>query len=107
MSLLGQQGEWMVEALDLAVMRHRVLSANIANVDTPGYKARTVGFDDVLKKAVVAEREDVVPREDGNTVVMEREQADLRKNQLVYRVFMQSLIQRVRTMRSAIAGRGA
>ena len=63
-------------------------------------------FDEELDAAVVREREGVNPRENGNTVVMELEMADMRKNELVYRVFIQSLIQKTRIMRAAISGGG-
>jgi len=34
-------------------VRHGVIASNIANVDTPGYKARDVKFDDTLQKATI------------------------------------------------------
>ncbi len=35
--------------LDVSSSRQRVISDNIANVDTPGYKTKEVLFDDILK----------------------------------------------------------
>ncbi|RUR31033.1 flagellar basal body rod protein FlgB [Vreelandella andesensis] len=40
------------QALGLRQARHDVLSANIANADTPNYKARDLDFASELKKAV-------------------------------------------------------
>ncbi|WP_404344434.1 flagellar basal body rod protein FlgB [Vreelandella aquamarina] len=40
------------QALGLRQQRHQVLSANIANADTPNYKARDIDFASELKKAV-------------------------------------------------------
>ncbi|WP_085917534.1 flagellar basal body rod protein FlgB [Halomonas sp. CSM-2] len=40
------------QALGLRQARHEVLAANIANVDTPNYKARDIDFASELKKAV-------------------------------------------------------
>ena len=37
-------------AMDAASMRHQVLSANLANIDTPGYKARDLDFEGVLNE---------------------------------------------------------
>jgi flagellar basal-body rod protein FlgB len=34
-------------------VRHGVIASNIANVDTPGYKARDVKFDETLEKATI------------------------------------------------------
>ena len=40
------------QALGLRQSRHEVLAANIANADTPNYKARDIDFANELKKAV-------------------------------------------------------
>lgn len=40
------------EALALRQQRQEVLSSNIANADTPNYKARDFNFSDALKQAV-------------------------------------------------------
>jgi len=37
-------------AMDTASLRHNVISSNIANVDTPGYKSRIMPFKDILKE---------------------------------------------------------
>ncbi len=38
------------EALNLRAQRQEILSANIANVDTPGFQARDIDFSSQLKK---------------------------------------------------------
>ncbi len=38
-------------ALDGLSLRQQVISQNLANVDTPGYQAREVNFEDALKSA--------------------------------------------------------
>ena len=38
-------------ALDFHSTNHRVISGNLANIDTPGYKPREVLFDEELKRA--------------------------------------------------------
>ncbi len=40
------------QALGLRQQRHKVLASNIANADTPNYKARDFDFASELKKAV-------------------------------------------------------
>lgn len=42
------------QALSLHHARHEVLAANIANADTPNYKARDIDFSHELKKALDA-----------------------------------------------------
>ena len=39
-------------ALDGLSMKQQVISRNLANVDTPGYQAQTVNFEDTLKRAL-------------------------------------------------------
>ncbi|BBI70872.2 hypothetical protein HAALTHF_08080n [Vreelandella aquamarina] len=39
------------QALGLRQARHQVLAANIANADTPNYKARDIDFASELKKS--------------------------------------------------------
>jgi flagellar basal-body rod protein FlgB len=39
--------------LRASTLRHGVIASNIANVDTPGYKARDVKFDETLDKATI------------------------------------------------------
>jgi flagellar basal-body rod protein FlgB len=41
-------------ALDVRLQRQEVLSGNLANVDTPGYEARDVSFEESLENAVAA-----------------------------------------------------
>ncbi|NIC04333.1 flagellar basal body rod protein FlgB [Billgrantia bachuensis] len=40
------------QALGLRQQRHKILASNIANADTPNYKARDIDFASELKKAV-------------------------------------------------------
>lgn len=42
-------------ALDGLSQRQQVISRNLANVDTPGYRAQTFKFEDALKRAVRGE----------------------------------------------------
>lgn len=111
--LLGQ-------VLDAASLRHRVVSQNVANVNTPNYQRLEVAFEGELKKAldsaaggtggtgrvvpkvVVTDNPD---RVDGNTVDLDREMGDLTKNALLYQAVSQILASRMASMRSAISGR--
>jgi hypothetical protein len=40
------------KALDLRTQRHQVLASNIANADTPGYKARDFEFGAAMQNAI-------------------------------------------------------
>ena len=85
--------------LDVAVFRHRVLTQNLANVDTPGYRTRDVAtFAGEIEQAmagdspgspelpmmtpVAREVRGLIERPDGNNVSVERESLLLAENQL-------------------------
>jgi flagellar basal-body rod protein FlgB len=73
----------------IAVARQVASAGNLANVDTPGYKAREVNFSETLKNKlapvnstfpaapnggiVLQEAEGLQARRDGNTVQLDRE----------------------------------
>jgi flagellar basal-body rod protein FlgB len=42
----------LAASLNLRQMRQEVLSSNVANADTPGYKAKRVDFEDALQRAL-------------------------------------------------------
>ena len=42
----------MGRVLDMQLQRQNVVSSNMANVKTPGYKARTLNFEDELQSAL-------------------------------------------------------
>jgi flagellar basal-body rod protein FlgB len=83
--------------LDLAVAETKLTAANIANIDTPGY--RTLGFDfsREIRKALagvgsdrdepvtVEEVDGLVSRPDGNNVSMDREGLRMAEAQLKFR----------------------
>jgi flagellar basal-body rod protein FlgB len=54
MQLFGTLTEGLGAALDLYQARHKVLTENIANSETPGYRARDIQFADQLANALTA-----------------------------------------------------
>ena len=54
MSLFDPSLRILSHALDVRLQRQEVLSGNLANVDTPGYEARDVAFEESLQNAVAA-----------------------------------------------------
>ena len=101
-------------------MRHKVVSQNIANVNTPGYKHQEVVFEEALQQAIsdgrlpadlselratVAHSDRPVVRADGNNVDIDKELGLLGKNQTFYETFTQIMATHNSMMRSAITGR--
>lgn len=104
------------KALELLSQRQRVLAGNIANADTPGYKARDIDFASALAQAraqpasVPAAQAPLLFRQadqpgiDGNTVDLDRERANFADNAMRYEATLRFINSNVKTMLSAITG---
>jgi len=46
---ISKSYELMAKALDYRALRADIISGNIANIDTPGYKSRDIAFENALK----------------------------------------------------------
>ena len=94
---------------------HRVVSQNIANVNTPGYKTQRLDFDqltellesantpdDAISKVTVKTVEGLAERADGNNVDLEREVSQMKKNALLFQAYAQLLASKLDSMRQAM-----
>lgn len=118
MSVTPSQLELLQGLLDTAQLRNRVISQNIANVNTPGYRTRDVSFEQQIAKLLpdaenaegsdhppqIQEVEGLRVRADGNNVDIDREMGQLSKNTLFYQTYSQILASKLSLMRSAITG---
>ena len=107
------------KALDAAATRQTVIANNLANVETPGFRARAVRFEEELASALDSGRTAALAKlapeifvstdspvaADGNSVVLEREVAQMMKNSLMYKVYMRLLQRRYQKLESAIVGK--
>ena len=50
--LSNQQINFLESSLNAASMKQKIISNNIANVDTPHYKSKAVNFEDTLRTAI-------------------------------------------------------
>jgi flagellar basal-body rod protein FlgB len=50
--LMGKTVGLLSHALGLRAKNHSLISSNLSNIDTPGYKPKGVNFEEELKKAV-------------------------------------------------------
>jgi flagellar basal-body rod protein FlgB len=117
MELSPSKIDLLARVLDASALRHRVVANNIANVNTPGFQRLDVNFEDELAKAIeggqkpalvhpqVVEDPTAVPRQDGNTVDIDKEMGALSKNSLLYQATSQILASRMAALRLAISGR--
>ncbi|WP_273325105.1 flagellar basal body rod protein FlgB [Vallitalea guaymasensis] len=94
------------KSLNASLMRHNVISDNIANEDTPGYKRKDVKFEGLLQEAllsnnklsnidtnaltpqVVVDKSNLSYRLDGNNVNIDTEMTELTKNQIKFNVLV-------------------
>jgi len=120
-------------ALSLRAARQELLASNIANADTPNYKARDVNFAGALQNALagtttdlpavrtspmhlegnsgtsilgtpVMYRKPVQPSADGNTVDMDVERAQFADNALRYEASVRFVSEQMKAMLTAIQG---
>ncbi|MCL2078491.1 MAG: flagellar basal body rod protein FlgB [Oscillospiraceae bacterium] len=119
------------KGLSASWTRNAVIRNNIANVETPGFKASEVDFESVFAKAVtgggfvgnrtnerhisigtgnldnlrpqIYERKDLSMRMDGNNVDIESENVKLVQNQIYYNTLMEKLNSEIRRLRLAIS----
>jgi flagellar basal-body rod protein FlgB len=120
------------QALGLRAYRQQVLAANIANADTPNYKARDFDFASALKEAVAGRAAGSLPlartnpahlkgnpdaglprqlyriptqtSADGNTVEMDAERAGFAQNAIGYEASVTFVGQQIRTLLAAVQG---
>lgn len=103
-------------ALELRSQRMGMLTANIANAATPGYKAKDIDFDAALRARMFGAdaasaagsatryRVPVMPALDGNTVELANEQMAFAENAVAYTATLSFLQGRVETITRAIRG---
>ncbi len=101
------------KVMDICAYRQKILASNIANADTPGYKARDINFQDELKRAIendtennykVIEASTTMPNRDGNTVNIELEMTKVAETMLMYNTATQLISTRIRMLKDAIKG---
>lgn len=120
----------MERILKVRFARHKILAANIANEETPGYKAKDIDFQKELGKQMnsgglsqvttnamhfsgpgnspsgfqVITRDDPGTSLDNNTVSLEREMVRLSENSLKYSATVRMLSKKFQMIQDAIKG---
>lgn len=110
----------LTKALDTASMRQRVISNNLANINTPGFKRSYVTFEEELRKTLETNNrvnlnsiQKIEPqinkdnstsmRLDGNNVDMDQEMVDLAMNSINYNTAVQQLNKKLGMLRYVIS----
>lgn len=129
---IGQDFGFLQQAISLRQHRQEVLAANIANADTPNYKARDFNFSAALDDAMgqrmrlpdtslavtsarhipaaataplpaeLLYRQPLQPRLDGNTVDMDIERVEFAENTQRYQADLMFVSSRIKTMMAAL-----
>ncbi len=122
-------------ALNYRLLRQNVTSANIANAETPGYKAKTVEFEDALARAVdldgrntlttsdpehfalgtasvgrervtVEDNPDADVNNDKNTVDLDKEVTTMTENSIAYKAALQMINKKMAMLKYGITEGG-
>ena len=116
--LFDSTTQGLAQALTLRQKRHEVIASNLANVETPGYRAKELDFGTALKEAFevpdgpeprlpeaqVVEDREAPGRADGNTVDVDMQMAKLSANGGDYVALSRILAHRLALLRQAIGG---
>jgi flagellar basal-body rod protein FlgB len=114
------------QALNRSSLTQKVIAQNIANVDTPNYKAQELSFNQTLTNALSAEKTD--PRDfsfstedqgrivtdnstalqnNGNNVDIDKEMVNMAKNQLNYQAYTEAISRKLNQYNIVLGGSGA
>ena len=120
----------MSKSLDLMSSRQSVISSNIGNLDTPGFKASEIDFQGQLREALGSKgqlklqatnekhfgpktsnisslsadpfEEEDAAKSNGNNVDVDKEMAKMAENQIFYNAVIQLMMKRGSTVRASI-----
>lgn len=115
MEIETRQSQQIDRYLDLATSEIKLTTANMANIDTPGYRAMGMDFEAEMRDAMsdvdrgqpprqvrVKHVDGLIARPDGNDVSMDRESLNLAEAQLKFKVGVALLRGENQTLSDAI-----
>lgn len=128
LNLFGGTISKLESGLNYASLKNKTIAQNIANVDTPNYKAKNVSFEKMLadakKSTISAARTDIrhydfeithsTPgvysyenynyRSNGNGIDMDAEQASLAENSIYYNALIERISSKFNSLNTVIKG---
>ncbi|MFS0656029.1 flagellar basal body rod protein FlgB [Bacillus sp. 179-C3.3 HS] len=114
-------------AMSRANVKQKVISNNIANIDTPNYKSKNVTFRDMLSEAnttlsakktyqghiefsktgsnySVVSSNRTSYQENGNNVDIDQEMSELAKNQIQYNALVERMSSKFNSLKTVLTG---
>ena len=133
--LFDKTAKALQASIQMRQLRNNVISANIANAETPGYKSKKIDFEQALSKAIkddgrnqlqkandahflkghgtldnlkpdIYDNPAVNVSNDGNSVDLEKEMAGLAENSVLHRAAVQLINKKLALMKYAAADGG-
>ncbi|TCT26778.1 flagellar basal-body rod protein FlgB [Melghiribacillus thermohalophilus] len=131
MSLFGETIHTLENYLDYSALKNKTISNNIANTDTPNYKAKDVVFKDIFHETLqspafeakrthpkhipfsstssqspysIITRSNTNYNHNGNNVDIDKEMVDLAKNQIYYQALVDRLNGKFGSLQTVIRG---
>lgn len=116
--LFDKTTDALATAIHMRQIRHNVTASNIANAETPGYKAQKVEFEEALARSLelggtdegalpvtaqIYDNPEAAVNNDGNTVDMEKEMSALAENSILYKSALQLINKKMAALRYAIS----
>lgn len=111
--MLDPLSQHLSQYMSLLSIRQGVVSSNIANADTPGYKTKDIDFESELQNAangmepVVGEVQGLTLKNDGNNVDLDREARLLAENALHFSIAGNLVRSQLKSLKMAIEGGGS
>lgn len=129
--LIDKTTDGLAAAINFRVLKNNVVTSNIANAETPGYKAKKLEFEGALSRALdtdglgkmhtshgdhasvgkgsisnlradVYDNPDVNMSNDGNTVDLEREMSALAENTILYKAALELINKKLGALKYAV-----
>ncbi|MDQ0227613.1 flagellar basal body rod protein FlgB [Metabacillus niabensis] len=128
MNLFSSSISTLERAIGQATTKQKVISNNIANVDTPNYKAQEVRFDSTLNNEMqklqatktnskhidfggsttsdyrIVTNNDTSYQQNGNNVDIDKEMTEMAKNQIQYNALIDRLSSKFNSLKTVIKG---
>ena len=129
MKLFSNTFTSLEQALNYSSLKQKVISQNIANADTPNYKAQDVSFKEILQNELgqnftayrtdarhidfsdrsnanpeIVTRPNVQYNNNGNSVDLDQEMSDLAKNQIYYDALVEQENNKFAALQNVIRG---